>query len=547
MHRERLLWFILARVVVVSLFLVSTIVLRVWGTGTLGEQALEGITDILVATYGFSILSLMILKLVRGYRVPLTYAQIIWDILFVTGILLHTGGISSPFSFLYLLAITNASVLLARREAFYTASLCAIVYGGIIDLQYYGQLVSLGLGPLAAQRYGTNYIFYTIFINIVAFFLTALLTGYLAERARHSETELEKRAIDYEEMERLNSTIVSNLTSGLLTLTGEGRIRVFNRYAETFTGITQVEAYDRDLYDIFPGFRLFAGNLCNVKRGVFEFLAKSGRKLIVGFNSVPLPGKEGESAGTLINFQDLTQIKRMEENLKRADRLAVIGELSARMAHEIRNPLAAISGSVQLIAQGDGVHEADRQLFTIVLREADRLNGLITDFLAYARPSQPEKGAVNLTALIGEIASLMAPDRRFVRVRIVSRVMPDFSLPLDPDQFRQVFWNLFVNAAEAMDEGGAITVDAERIDEIRTDGEQRSAYRITVADDGSGMDQETLSRIFEPFYTSKPSGTGLGLATVYRIVEAHGGRITAESTKGKGTLFTIFIPVQGND
>lgn len=547
MYRERLLWFILARVVVVSLFLVSTIVLRVRGTGTLGEQALEGITAILVATYGFSILSLMVMKLVKGYRVPLTYAQIIWDILFVTGILLHTGGISSPFSFLYLLAITNASVLLARREAFYTASFCAIIYGGIIDLQYYGQLVSLGLGPLAAQRYGTNYIFYTIFINIVAFFLTALLTGYLAERARQSESELEKRAIDYEELERLNSTIVSNLTSGLLTVTADGRIRVFNRYAETFTGISQEEAYDRDLYEVFPGFRLFAGNFINVKRGVFEFLAKNGRKLIVGFNSVPLAGKEGESSGVLINFQDLTQIKRMEDNLKRADRLAVIGELSARMAHEIRNPLAAISGSAQLIAQGDGVPEADRQLFTIVLREADRLNGLITDFLAYARPSQPEKGPVCLAALIGEIASLVAPDRRFGQVRIINRVAPDFTLAIDSDQFRQVFWNLFVNAAEAMGDGGEITVDAQRIDEVRSDGEQRSAFRISVADDGSGMDQETICRIFEPFYTSKASGTGLGLATVYRIVEAHGGRIAAESTVGKGTLFTIYIPVQGND
>lgn len=547
MHRQRLLWFILARVVVVSLFLVSTIVLRVRGTGSLGEQSLDGITAILVATYGFSILSLLVLKLVKGYREPLTYAQIIGDILFVTGIILYTGGISSPFSFLYLLAITNASALLARREAFYTAALCAIVYGGVIDLQYFGQLASLGLGPLTAQRHGTNYIFYTIFINIVAFFLTALLTGYLAERARQSETELERRAIDYEEMERLNSTIVSNLTSGLLTVTGDGRIRVFNRYAETFTDVTQEEAYDRDLYEVFPGFRLFAGNFINVRRGMFEYLAKNGRKLIVGFNSVPLTGKEGESAGILINFQDLTKIKRMEENLKRADRLAAIGELSARMAHEIRNPLAAISGSVQLIAQGNEVPEADRQLFAIVLREADRLNGLITDFLAYARPCQPLKGEVALAPLVGELSSLAAPDPRFGKVRIINRVEPAFTLAMDPDQFRQVFWNLFVNAAEAMDDGGTITVDAERIDEVRVDGERRSAYRVTVADDGCGMDQETVSRIFEPFYTSKASGTGLGLATVYRIVEAHGGRITVESAEGTGSVFIIFIPVQNND
>ncbi|QSV44924.1 two-component system sensor histidine kinase NtrB [Geobacter benzoatilyticus] len=547
MFRKRLLWFILARVVVVSLFLVSTIVLRVRGTGPLSGQALDSITAILVASYGFSILSLLILRFAKKFGILLTYAQIIWDILFVTGILLYTGGIASPFSFLYLLAITSASVLLARREAFYTASLCAIIYGGIVDLQYYGQLVSLGLGPLVAQSYGTNYIFFTLFINFLAYFLTALLTGHLAEKARQSETELEKRAFDYEGLERLNSTIVSNLTSGLLTVNSAGRIRVFNRYAETLTGITQEDAYDRDLYDIFPGFRSLGGDPLNVRRGEFEYLPNNGRKLIIGFNSVLLGVTEGGRAGALINFQDLTQIKRMAENLKRADRLAVIGELSARMAHEIRNPLAAISGSVQLISQGNGIPEADRQLLAIVLRETDRLNGLITDFLAYARPNQPAKGSVNLYALVAEIASLLVPDRRFGAARIVNGVDSDFTLPIDSDQFRQVLLNLLVNAAEAMSGSGAIVIDADRIDEIRSGGEKRSVYRITVADDGCGMDQKTVSQIFEPFYTTKASGTGLGLATVYRIVEAHGGRITVESTEGKGTLFTIYIPVQGND
>ncbi|RNC67647.1 MAG: PAS domain S-box protein [Desulfuromonadales bacterium] len=539
---RRLLWFILARVVVVSLILASTTILSMRGTGLLGEDAQRGITAIIVATYGFSILSLLVLRMAREYSQTLTYAQIIWDILFVTGLLLFTGGIASPFSFLYLLAITNASVLLARREALYTASVCVIVYGAIIDLQYYGRLSSLGLSPQAALQQGTGYLFYTIFINILAFYLTALLTGYLAERAKRSETELEKKAIDYEELERLNSAIVSNLTSGLLTATNEGKIRVFNRYAEALTGISQEEAYDRDLGDVLPGFRLYGSDLCTARRSEFEFIPKSGRKLIIGFNSVPLTDKGGERVGLLINFQDLTQIRRMEKNLKRADRLAAIGELSARIAHEIRNPLAAISGSAQLIAQGEAVPESDRRLFGIVLRETERLNLLIHDFLAYARPSQPVRQPVNLHSLLGEIMALVTTDSRFATVRIENQIDPAILPEIDPDQFRQVLWNLLVNAAEAMRKEGVITVDAQRLDEVRPGGERRSTFKIRVEDTGPGMDGEQMAQVFEPFFTTKAGGTGLGLATVYRVVESHGGRITVESEPGTGTRFTIFLP-----
>lgn len=543
--RERLLWFILARVVVVSLFLVSTIVLRVKGTGPLGHEALDGITDLIVATYGFSILSLLFIRVSTGYSQTLTYAQIVWDILFVTVLLLFTGGIASPFSFLYLLAIASASVLLARREAIYTASLCAIIYGAIIDLQYFGQLAFMGLSPLVAQRFGTNYIFYTLFINILGFFLTALLTGYLAERAQRSETELEKRAIDYEELERLNSTIVSTLSSGLLTVTNDHRIRVFNRYAESLTCLSQEEAYNRSLFDVFPGFRLFAGDVFSVKRGEFEYIGKDGRKLVIGFTSAPLTLREGGHEGALINFQDVTQVKRMEENLKKADKLAAIGELAARIAHEIRNPLAAVSGSVQLIAQSDSVADRDRRLFDIVLRETERLNDLISDFLNYARPSVPEKQPVDLHSLVAEIVTLADSDRRFTAVRIENLVPAGLRPELDPAQFRQVLWNLLVNSADAMPRGCEITVTSRLIEEVRAGGELRRVHQITIADNGPGMPPDTLTRIFEPFFSTKSGGTGLGLATVYRIVETHGGRISAESVEGKGTVFTIYIPVRG--
>lgn len=526
----------------VSLFLISTIVLRMKGTDILSTRALNSITHLIAATYIFSVISLLFLKVSARISRTLTYLQIAWDIFFITILIVYSGGINSPFSFLYLLAITSSSFLLGRRDAFYTASLCAIIYGAIIDLQFYGKLVFLGLTPLVAQYFGTNYIFYTIFMNIVAFYLTAFLSGSLAERARQSETELEKRAVNYQELERLNSTIVTNLNSGLLTTNNRGQIRVFNGYAEMMTGISQEEAYNRNLYDIFPGFRVFSADVLSIKRGEFEYITKSGKQLVLGFNSVILTDGEGAKIGAMINFQDLTHYKRMEESLKKADRLAAVGELAARIAHEIRNPLASISGAVQLIANGTAIEENDKKLFDIILRETDRLNLLIKDFLGYARPTQPNLRQINLALLIGEIQALVGTDSRFASVRVENEIDADLVVEVDPDQIRQVFWNLLVNAAEAMPAGGRVIIDATRMEELRPgDGVSRTV-KVAVTDNGSGMSPENVAQVFEPFFSTKGGGTGLGLATVYRIIEAHHGRITVESSLGKGTSFIIFLP-----
>ena len=256
--KNRLVWFIFLRVMVVSIFLVSTIVLDVTEPDSFGTYVLSGLIQLIVATYIFSITSLIVLKFSRqsrNFQQSFTYAQIIWDLVLVTILFLLTGGITSPFSFLYILSIINASVLLSRKEAIYTASLCAILYGAILDMQFYGRLGFLGLSPLPAQQYGANYIFYTMFVNILAYYLTAFLTGYLSERARKSEDALLEKEIDYDELEMLNSAIVFNLDSGLLTINTRGRIRVFNRYLADLTGISQEVAYDMPLVEIIPGLK----------------------------------------------------------------------------------------------------------------------------------------------------------------------------------------------------------------------------------------------------------------------------------------------------
>ncbi|HEX9079751.1 MAG TPA: ATP-binding protein, partial [Desulfuromonadaceae bacterium] len=473
----------------------------------------------------------------------ITYLQAIWDLLFVTVLLLFTGGITSPYSFLYLLSIMNAGVLLGRREALYTASLCAILYGAMLDFQYFGLLTPIGLSQADAQLLGASHLFYTIFLNLIGFCLTAVITGYLHERARETEDALRDKTVDYEELHRLSTTIVSNMESGLLTVTPQGTIRLFNRYAETLTGRSQAEIYDAPLATVFPALAGIVGGPDSVASTEFTYEPPGRERMILGCSVVPFSDTQGQPAGVIINFKDLTELKRMEEALKRADRLAALGELSARMAHEIRNPLASMSGSVQLLAQQGSIADGDRRLLSIVLREADRLNVLITEFLAYARPASPAKERVELRNLCSDMCTLLASDSRFARLNLVNLVPGHMNVRADINQLRQVLLNLLRNAAEAMTGSGRVEI-AAHFQLSGADGFRKApAAVITVTDSGSGIDAETAAHLFEPFWTTKQDGSGLGLAISYRIIEAHGGTITAESPPDGGCRFTIMLPI----
>lgn len=537
---KRIGWFILLRVIVVSGFLASIMILD------LHTQEMQGglpvLVRLVIATYAFSLLSLLALKFTARQLRAISYAQIVWDLILVTTLILITGGVNSPYAFLYFLSIISASVLLARSEAYYTASLCVILYGSILDFQYYGRLTLPGLNDLSDQQYGPGQVFYLIFLYSASFYLAAYLAGSLSERARLSESALQEKAIDYAELERLNSSIVSTIDSGLLTVNSAGRIRVFNRYAELLTGISQRDAYDRPLSEVIPGLARFESGIFSVMQGDFQHAGRDGERMIFSFKSVPLTGPDGAAVGAILDLHDLTQMKRMAGELKRADRLAAVGELSARMAHEIRNPLAAISGSVQLVALRKLIDEKDQRLFSIILRETDRLDGLLRDFLFYAKPTQPAKVPLNLRRVIADLCALLSTDPRLERVGIRNCVPEDLVVVFDKDQCSQIFWNLLVNGAEAIAGEGSIAIEAGLLPAPEGASGDQDQVRICVRDNGSGMSQADVKRVFEPFFTTKKGGTGLGLATVYRIVETHGGRITVASQQGQGTTVTLYLP-----
>jgi len=539
---RKLRLFIYARIVVSFLFLASTILLSYRDLTSAEDHLQSGLIRLMAFSFLFSLFCLLFLRYQRFHSF-IAYLQTIWDLLFVTVLLLFTNGILSPYSFLYLLSIMSAGLLLGGREALYTASLCSILYGSIVDMQYFGLLSSIGLRQSDAQQLGASHIFYTIFFDLMGFYLTALITGFLSARARESEEALREKTVNFDELERLSTSIVSNLESGLLTITLTGRIRVFNHYAEVITGITQADAYNTLLVDIFPALAGIAENMDARMDGEFDYELKNGEQMSLGYNAVPLTDGRGGQAGTIVNFKDLTSMKRMEAALKRADRLAALGEISARMAHEIRNPLAAMSGSVQMLAEHGGASENDQRLLKIVLRESGRLNGLITDFLAYARPSSPCKERFELRPLVDDMIVFLSSDGHYSKVSFRNLVAAHILIQADVNQLGQVFLNLFRNAADAMPEGGIVEVES-RFQLSGADGFRKApAAVITVSDTGCGIDSATAAHLFEPFWTTKADGSGLGLAVTYRIIEAHGGTIAVESPPGGGCRFTIMLPV----
>jgi two-component system sensor histidine kinase PilS (NtrC family) len=527
--RRQLGWLLLCRVLAITLLLGGTIVYHL-RSAVEPQYLLHSLYLLVSLYYGQAAVAAVVLPRIRRKRL-FAQAQIVWDLLFITSLIFLTGGIDSPFHFLYYLVVIAASAFLARREIFFVASAAAILFGSLLDLQYYGFLPRLPAWSVQPQL-DIRQVFYAVFVNVTAIFFTALLSGILAERLRCSEQALEKKKIDFEELENLNRTILANIGSGLMIINPLGRIRSFNSAAESISGFTLEDVYDRDVRELFPGFAVYDGTLQIVERGEGIFHSREAGRRLLGYASSQVKGADGKTLGLLITFKDMTWYKELEERVKRSDRLAAVGQLASGMAHEIRNPLASISGSVQLLLEGSNVSEEDRHLMRIVLREADRLSSLLSDFLLYARPGSPKIAAVDVSSVLDELALLAAGDPRFVGIEIRRAYPPGVSMSLDRQQLYQAMLNLVINGAEAMPDGGVLTI-----------GLGPGEREIFVEDSGPGIPENIRNRIFNPFFTTKEHGTGLGLATVHAIVEAHGGSISVAAGSRGGARFVIQLPV----
>ncbi len=502
--------------------------------GSTQKQAIIPLFVLIGVAYFSALVSALVLKFFPFLKYFIE-AQIGWDLLFVTALIVFSRGVESVFSFAYLLIIVSTSFLLNRRFTLLSAGCSSFLFGSILALQYSGSLQRVGIYQIFP---GGTYLS-VLFIHSVAFFLTAGLSGTLAERWQRSEAQLLKKSVDYADLEKMNRTILSHISSGLMLVGPKGLVRSFNRAAEEITGYELLAVYNQSALKMFPGFAssLTEGAL-PVRRSECFFNRPGGETLILGYATTPAWGNKGEFLGTLVTFQDLTKLKKVEEELKRADRLAAVGRLAAGMAHEIRNPLASISGSVQMLAESTNIPEQDVGLMKIVVKEADRLNHLLTDFLDFARPKVPQKKLVNLVAVILELQNMLHSDKRFNDIAIsLNNSHAEVVALLDRDMLFQILWDLAVNAVEAMNGSGTLKFCIKKQPDFGS--------CIVIEDSGPGIPDTIQEKIFEPFFSTKESGTGLGLATVYTVMESHGGRVMVEQSSLGGAQFVLCFCGEG--
>ncbi|MFH1018178.1 MAG: ATP-binding protein [Pseudomonadota bacterium] len=537
--KQRLGWLIAFRIVFASVLVIATLV---WRPGEGGMPFLA----LLFATSAHLAMAILfvVMDRIEAIRWTRTFAllQIVWDLIFTTSLVAVTGGLDSDLKGLYWLTIAIAAILLFRFGAFLAALLSGLLYGVLLNLELFGLVVPLFNVVAESSIWKEDRIWHSIILQTAGFFTVAYVFSTISVRLRRAETMLVERNADLEDLEALMGRIVESIASGLATLDAKGRVRFWSRTAEEITGLTQEEVRGKALNAVFPEARELAGggeermpSAPRSKRLEVPFRGKASKPRILGFSLSPLRHGAGGEPGMLLLFEDLTDFREMEEQVKRADRLAAVGELAARIAHEIRNPLTSVSGSIEVLKASLKLNERDRRLMEIVVRETDRLNQLLTDFLQFARPTTIQAEEVELDRLVRETVELFSRSHGGESLKVRLELAPGAVVEGDPRQLNQMFWNLIKNASEAMPNGGEIRVALEN-------DSDPSHVSIEVHDSGAGIPREILERIFTPFFTTKKRGTGLGLAMVRRIAQEHGGEVFVESSMDCGTTFRVRLP-----
>jgi two-component system sensor histidine kinase PilS (NtrC family) len=469
--------------------------------------------------------------------------QLAADVCLVSAAVLLTGGPSSMLATLYVMPVMAASLIQLRRGGLLVALLGTVLYGGVLAIQYNGwDLPAFPWPRPAALLPPLRHAIFVLLLNGVGLVVIALLTGYLAERIRSADERLERARGRIASLEAFNQIVIDSLTGGLATTDEDGTVLTFNRAAEQITGWPAAEAVGRpardvlqlpdSLYAALPGL-VESGH---GRRVEYPFETRDGRRLDLGLTAAPLVAGRGR-VGRLFTFQDVTEQRRREREAQSERRLAAIGQMAAGIAHEIRNPLASMTGAVQVLRRELALTDEQARLMDIVVRESERLDETIQNFLAYARPGPRVLQRVDLRRVVSDTATLVAHSPERHPEHRIEPVPPGPEVPVlgDEAQLRQVVWNLASNALRAMPRGGTLAMAAQPADEAG-----RAA--IVVRDEGIGIAPEDLDRVFEPFRSGFPGGSGLGLAIVHRIVTDLGGTIELDSAAGSGTTVRVLIP-----
>ncbi len=495
---------------------------------------------------------LVTLLLFRRMRLHFLYRfmialQFSVEILVEVGIVYATGSLYSPFSVLFLLTIVSAALVYRLVGTLLVASLVSVAYAGV---SWVNAAILGGGGGAASSMTDSLFsaddiVFYSTFLHVLIFYLVAFVSGYLAEKLQSKDRALHSASTELKRARLDTGDILRHLNCGLITIDTNGDIVYFNRTAESILDLKETEVSGRHCRSVFGGrLERLADNLMSVlgsrewfARSEFEIVSRSGATIPLGISTSVLYDEDFGIRGVIAIFQDLTEVKRLEEKMRRADRMAAIGELSACIAHEIRNPLASISGSVEVLKSELPLDGDNESLMSLIVKETGRLNGILSDFLLYARIGRSQLRKVELQRVIYDVIELIRRHPAYTEKIVIDLRAANHVTYVsgDEDQLKQLLLNLAVNACEALESGpGHIEFN---ISENPDDG----AVLLTVRDTGPGIPEEEIDKIFLPFHSSKRLGTGLGLSIVSRLMEAMDGRIEVASRPGEGAEFRLLF------
>jgi two-component system sensor histidine kinase PilS (NtrC family) len=534
----RLIWLMVLRVLVVTILLGLAVATEVIARP---QTPVHPLYFLIALTYFFTLLYALAWPFTGAYRRQMVYVQILGDLAIVSSVVYFTGGVESNFSRLYFISIIAAAIMLYRRGGLATAGAASLMYAAVLELVHWQVLPAypfLGTIPIPAKS-----IHFTIFLNTFLFFTVAFLTSYLSESLRETGRELEVASGHLADLQAFNQTVIDSLTSGLMTTDIEGRINFFNDAAQAILKVKSTQAMGRKASELLSEEDDFIERVDSMLeerrycRMEGAYLNGHGDEIYLGLSVSHLLYKGESRSGFLFTFQDLTEIKRLESEIRLKENLATMGEMAAGMAHEIRNPLASISGSVQVLEEELGLAGEHSRLMDIIVRESERLSSILNEFLVYARPPKFEPRNIDLREVVGETLALLQNSAEVRPEHEIALKLPQSEVKLfaDANHMKQITWNLARNAIQAMPDGGCLEVELAR----NGSGEVVMAFR----DEGVGMSEGDIHQVFRPFSGKFGRGSGLGLAIVYRIVKDYNGVIRVDSIAPRGTEISVHFPL----